>query len=90
MANSYGLSETIVIGSGTTTLPEYPLLTRGFRSVGVAVGYTEVMVVDVNDPDRELQPGEDGEIALRGPSVATGYWNMPEATAEVFRAMAGS
>ena len=24
VANSYGLSETIVIGSGTTTLPEYP------------------------------------------------------------------
>lgn len=85
VANSYGLSETIVIGSGTTTLPEYPLLTRGYRSVGVAVGYTEVMVVDVNDPDRELHPGDDGEIALRGPSVAQGYWNRPEATAEVFR-----
>ncbi len=28
VANSYGLSETIVIGSGTTTLPEYPHLTR--------------------------------------------------------------
>ncbi len=85
VANSYGLSETIVIGSGTTTLPEYPLLTRGYRSVGVAVGYTEVMVVDADDPDTELLPGENGEIALRGPSVAQGYWNMPEATAAVFR-----
>jgi long-chain acyl-CoA synthetase len=85
VANSYGLSETIVIGSGTTTLPEYPHLTKGYRSVGVAVGYTEVMVVDVSDPDRELLPGENGEIALRGPSVAKGYWNMPEATDEVFR-----
>lgn len=85
VANSYGLSETIVIGSGTTTLPGYPYLTRGYQSVGVAVGYTEVMVVDPDHPASELGPGETGEIALRGPSVAKGYWNMPGATAEVFR-----
>ena len=84
VANSYGLSETIVIGSGTTTLPEYPHLTRNYRSVGVAVGYTEVRIVDTGDPGHELEPGETGEIALRGPSVARGYWNMPDATREVF------
>ena len=85
VANSYGLSETIVIGSGTTTLPEYPALTRNYQSVGVAVGYTEVRIVDADDPEKELAPGETGEIALRGPSVAKGYWNLPEATAVVFR-----
>jgi long-chain acyl-CoA synthetase len=85
VANSYGLSETIVIGSGTTTLPEYPELTMNFQSVGVAVGYTEVAIVDVDTPEKELASGEQGEIALRGPSVAKGYWNMPEATASVFR-----
>jgi long-chain acyl-CoA synthetase len=85
VANSYGLSETIVIGSGTTTLPEYPQLTMNYQSVGVAVGYTEVTIVDAGDPEKELASGEQGEIALRGPSVAKGYWNMPEATAAVFR-----
>jgi long-chain acyl-CoA synthetase len=85
VANAYGLSETIVIGSGTVTLPAYPMLHSGYRSVGVAVGYTEVRIVDEDDPDRELPPGTAGEIALRGPSVAAGYWRMPEATAEVFR-----
>jgi long-chain acyl-CoA synthetase len=84
VANSYGLSETIVIGSGTTTLPEYPELTMNYQSVGVAVGYTEVAIVDVDNPEKELVSGEQGEIALRGPSVAKGYWNMPEATASVF------
>ena len=85
VANSYGLSETIVIGSGTTTLPEYPRLTMNYRSVGVPVGYTEVSIVDVDDPAKELAFGETGEIALRGPSIAKGYWNMPDATAAVFR-----
>jgi long-chain acyl-CoA synthetase len=85
VANSYGLSETIVIGSGTTTLPEYPHLTKDYRSVGVPVGYSEVKIVDTDDADHELTIGEAGEIALRGPSVAKGYWNMPDATAEVFR-----
>jgi long-chain acyl-CoA synthetase len=84
VANSYGLSETIVIGSGTTTLPEYPHLTKGYQSVGVSVGYSEVKIVDTEDPDHELAVGEAGEIALRGPAIAKGYWNMPEATAAVF------
>lgn len=85
VANSYGLSETIVIGSGTTTLPGYPQLTRNYQSVGVAVGYTEVKIVDVTDPETEMASEKTGEIALRGPSVAQGYWQMPDATAEVFR-----
>jgi long-chain acyl-CoA synthetase len=84
VANSYGLSETIVIGSGTTTLPQYPHLTRNYRSVGVPVGYTEIKIVDSEDAAKEIKTGGTGEIALRGPSVARGYWHMPEATAAVF------
>jgi long-chain acyl-CoA synthetase len=85
VANSYGLSETIVIGSGTTTLPGYPHLTKDYQSVGVAVGYTEIRIVDISSPETELANGEIGEIAIRGPAVAKGYWNLPEATAAVFR-----
>jgi len=84
IANSYGLSETIVIGSGTTTLPEYPHLTKGYQSVGVTVGYTEIKIVDPGDPEKEIAFGEAGEVALRGPAIAKGYWNLPEATAAVF------
>jgi long-chain acyl-CoA synthetase len=40
-------------------------------------------VVDENDS--ELPPGEVGEIVIRGHNVMKGYWNPPDATAEVMR-----
>jgi len=84
IANSYGLSETIVVGSGTATLPGRPELTRGYRSVGIPVGYTEVRVVDPADPGSVLPDGTPGEVALRGPAVAQGYWNMEKESRETF------
>ncbi|MDI9633304.1 MAG: class I adenylate-forming enzyme family protein [Methanolinea sp.] len=84
IANCYGLSETIVVGSGTATLPGRPELARGYRSVGVPVGYTEVKIVDTGDPSVVLPPGEQGEVAVRGPSVALGYWRREEETREAF------
>ncbi len=32
----------------------------------------------------EIKIAEDGEILAKGPNIMTGYWNMPEKTAEVF------
>lgn len=84
IVNAYGLSETLVVGTGTAIRPEDYDTAEEFRSVGMPVGYSEVRIVDVDRPDQELAPGETGEIALRGPGVASGYWNMPEATAAVF------
>ncbi len=84
VVNAYGLSETIVVGTGTAIRPEHYATADEFRSVGTPVGFSEVKVVDADDPGRELEPGEDGEIALRGPAVASGYWGMPEETAAVF------
>lgn len=84
VANAYGLSETIVVGSGTATLPGNPALTKGYRSVGIPSGYTEIRIVDVGDPERVLPAGSTGEIAIRGPSVALGYWNMPDESAKIF------
>lgn len=34
-------------------------------------------------PDVEVKLAEDGELLARGPNVMKGYWNQPEATAQV-------
>ncbi len=44
---------------------------------------TEARVVD--EEDRQVAPGEVGELVLRGETVMKGYWNRPDATAEALR-----
>lgn len=82
--NAYGLSETIVIGTGTVIRPEDYLTADRYESVGHPVCFSEVKIVDELDSSREMEKYETGEIALRGPAVAKGYWGMEEATKEVF------
>ncbi|MGE3619845.1 MAG: AMP-binding protein [Acidimicrobiia bacterium] len=43
----------------------------------------EIAVVD--GEDRPLPPGEVGEIVARGPAMMSGYWGLPEASAEAMR-----
>jgi long-chain acyl-CoA synthetase len=54
------------------------LETCGFARTGV-----EVKIFD--DDDRELPPGEVGEIVTRSDCVMAGYWKNPEATARTLR-----
>ncbi|MBN1380215.1 MAG: AMP-binding protein [Deltaproteobacteria bacterium] len=39
----------------------------------------------VNETMQEVQQGKVGEIAVKGPNVADGYYNNPEETAKAFR-----
>jgi len=84
--NAYGLSETVVIGTGTVIRPEDYASADRFQSVGHPVCFSEVKIVDETDASRELPLETPGEIALRGPAVAKGYWNMPTETAQAFLA----
>ena len=82
--NAYGLSETIVIGTGTAIRPEDYLEADRYESVGHPVCFSEIKIVDEEDPSKTLEKYQHGEIALRGPAIAKGYWNRPQETEESF------
>jgi long-chain acyl-CoA synthetase len=46
-------------------------------------GETKLGSVGKPIPGVEIRLGEGGEILARGPNIMKGYWNQPEATAEV-------
>lgn len=75
----YGLSEASPVTHFN------PVDKQKAGSVGKAILYTESKIVDLQDGTRELPPGEAGELIIRGPQVMSGYWNMPEETANVLR-----
>jgi acyl-CoA ligase (AMP-forming) (exosortase A-associated) len=74
----YGLSEAF---RSTYLAPEE--LERRPDSIGKAIPECDVLVLDAQN--RRCRPGEVGELVHRGPTVALGYWDDPEATARVFR-----
>ena len=53
------------------------------ESIGGPVALTECKVLDADD--REVAPGELGELVMRGPQIMLGYWKSPDATAAVLR-----
>ena len=55
--NAYGLSETVVIGTGTVIRPEDYASADRFQSVGHPVCFSEVKIVDEEDASRELPLG---------------------------------
>lgn len=77
--NLYGPTETNVC-TYYKVLPE-KLTELSSLPIGQACANSEVMVL--NAENQLVTPGEEGELCVRGPGLMTGYWGLPEKTAEV-------
>lgn len=65
----------------------YFIVNRDFKDeeplpIGIACKNTEILIL--NDDDRPVYQDEDGELCVRGTSLAMGYYNNPEKTSLVF------
>lgn len=75
LMEGYGLSETI------SQVTVNPLDKPRLGSVGIPVINTDVKIVDLADPSKEVPLGEMGELYVKGPQVTRGYWKQPDETA---------
>jgi len=83
--NIYGMTESsspthaVPLGTRAPVDPQ-----SGALSVGLPIPGCDVRIVDLEDSSREVDMGEAGELAVRGPMIFKGYWNRPEASARAF------
>jgi long-chain acyl-CoA synthetase len=75
VSEGYGLTETSPVATSN------PGNGRQLGTIGLPLPYTELMVTD--DDGNDLGFEQPGELCIRGPQVMMGYWQRPEATAEV-------
>jgi long-chain acyl-CoA synthetase len=84
--NVYGLTEStspatlVPLGSKAPIDPS-----TGAIAIGVPIPSHEAKIMDLTNPEKELPPGEVGELAVKGPGIIPGYWNKPEETAHAIR-----
>ncbi|GAA0854499.1 fatty acyl-AMP ligase [Streptosporangium amethystogenes subsp. fukuiense] len=85
---AYGMAEaTLVVSAGPLSAAD-PGVRVGERHYVRCGTPLDEMVVEIADPVTGLacEAGEVGEVWVSGPSVAAGYWQRPDATAETFHA----
>ncbi|WP_049889538.1 class I adenylate-forming enzyme family protein [Natronolimnohabitans innermongolicus] len=78
MGEGYGLTET----HGATHSQSNSTFGLRHGTIGQPTRQTDCKIVD--ESGDEVDPGEEGELLVRGPQVMTGYHDMPEATAAAF------
>ncbi|TNE50622.1 MAG: long-chain fatty acid--CoA ligase, partial [Sphingomonadales bacterium] len=84
LVEGYGLTES----SGVVSVNPY-IGARKPGTIGQLVAGTHILLLDKEDPNKIAPAGEPGELAIHGPQIMQGYWNRPEAAADVFVAHEG-
>ncbi|MHB9860906.1 4-coumarate--CoA ligase family protein [Streptomyces sp. YIM S03343] len=78
VGQAYGMTE---LSPGTHVVPLAAMRDAPPGTVGKLIAGTEMRIVSLDDPGKDLGPGEAGEILIRGPQVMKGYLGRPDATA---------
>ncbi|MCC5857138.1 MAG: acyl--CoA ligase [Ectothiorhodospiraceae bacterium] len=78
LLNGFGATET----TSAVTLTDPAQADAHLDSVGTALPCVDIRVLDA--AGREVPPGEAGELWIRSPGNAIGYWNNPQASREAF------
>ncbi|CAL9488779.1 4-coumarate--CoA ligase family protein [Streptomyces sp. enrichment culture] len=78
VGQAYGMTE---LSPGTHVVPLDAMRDAPPGTVGKLIAGTEMRIVSLDDPTRDLPAGESGEILIRGPQVMKGYLGRPDATA---------
>jgi len=77
LVEGYGLTEASPVTHANPLGGE-----RKVGSIGVPLPSTEAAVVDLQRGRKEVEPGQIGELAVRGPQVMLGYWKDKKATSK--------
>ncbi|MFF9161617.1 4-coumarate--CoA ligase family protein [Streptomyces longwoodensis] len=77
VGQAYGMTE---LSPGTHVVPLDAMEEAPPGTVGKLIAGTEMRVVSLDDPGKDLGVGEAGEILIRGPQVMKGYLGRPDAT----------
>ncbi|KRD17522.1 MULTISPECIES: 4-coumarate--CoA ligase family protein [unclassified Streptomyces] len=80
VGQAYGMTE---LSPGTHVVPLSAMREAPGGTVGRLIAGTEMRIVSLDDPDKDLGVGEAGEILIRGPQVMKGYLGRPDATADM-------
>jgi long-chain acyl-CoA synthetase len=80
LSEGWGMTETSP--SGTFT-PAQAGGKRKAGSCGMPSPGIVIKFLSVDNPTQYVPLGERGEICIKGPNVMKGYWNNPQATADV-------
>ena len=80
VVEGYGLSECSPVTHANPLVGERK---EGF--IGLPLPDTDVKLVDLDEPDREVPQGGRGEMCIKGPQVMLGYWNRPDESESAIR-----
>jgi long-chain acyl-CoA synthetase len=80
ISEGYGLTEASPVTHANPFLGK-----RKIGSIGLPRPDVDSKIVDLETGERDLPPGEVGELCIRGPQVMLGYWNRPEETSKTLR-----